>query len=239
MIMEDAQHTDSGSAEGLDQAGEYNLWSNEGSQRRQTEDVVSHLGPPPLLRSTGELSSHSPQQWTTSASTRQSGRGEATQNPTMTGQPVQLTDLMQLIQLQTTTNQALEERRLRLEEEKMKLERERLAQERTREANRAAEAAQHQAARLKERELDRRLKEVPQLPRMTEDEDVEMYLMGFEKRMKSLEIRGWTTFAPFCLHGPFRQQKLWVEKIVRTMLWSSKSSFRPLRVREVLLGRES
>jgi len=84
--------------------------------------------------------------------------------------------------------QLQEERRLRLEEERMQLERERLAQETARETKRAVEAALEKAARLKERELDRRLREVPQLPRMKDEEDMEMYLLGFEKWMSSLEI---------------------------------------------------
>ena len=70
-------------------------------------------------------------------------------------QPVQLSDILHMMQLQSRASQALEERRLRLEEEKMQLERERLAEEKVREANRAAAAAQDKAARTKERELDR------------------------------------------------------------------------------------
>ena len=105
----------------------------------------------------------------------------------VTDQPVQLADLLHMMQRQNAASQALEERRLKLEEDKMQLERERLANEKVREANQAAAAAQDKAARIKERELDRRLKEVPQLPRMT---DEEMYLVGFEKR-------GCATFVPF------------------------------------------
>jgi hypothetical protein len=84
--------------------------------------------------------------------------------------------------------QDLEERRLQLEEQKIQLERERMEKETAREASQAAAIALDKAARLKERDLDRLLKEVPQLPRMSEEEDVEMYLAGFEKRMNSLEI---------------------------------------------------
>ena len=63
-----------------------------------------------------------------------------------------------------------------------------MEKENAREASQAAATALDKATRLKERDLDRRLKEVPQLPRMSEEEDVEMYLAGFEKRMNSLEI---------------------------------------------------
>ena len=112
-----------------------------------------------------------------------------------TDQSVQLSDLLQLMSQQEeqrrrdeAARQALEERRLRLEELKIQLERERMEKENAREASQAAATALDKATRLKERDLDRRLKEVPQLPRMSEEEDVEMYLAGFEKRMNSLEI---------------------------------------------------
>lgn len=39
-----------------------------------------------------------------------------------------------------------------------------------------------------EREMDRKLKEFAQLPRMTEDEDIELYISSFEKRLLSVEI---------------------------------------------------
>ena len=111
-----------------------------------------------------------------------------------TDQSVQLSDLLQLMSQQEeqrrrdeAARQALEERRLRLEELKIQLERERMEKENAREASQAAATA---ATRLKERDLDRRLKEVPQLPRMSEEEDVEMYLAGFEKRMNSHMIGG-------------------------------------------------
>ena len=63
-----------------------------------------------------------------------------------------------------------------------------MEKENAREASQAAATALDKATRLKERDLDRCLKEVPQLPRMSKEEDVEMYLAGFEKRMNSLEI---------------------------------------------------
>ena len=112
-----------------------------------------------------------------------------------TDQSVQLSDLLQLMSQQEeqrrrdeAARQALEERRLRLEELKIQLERERMEKENAREASQAAATALDKATRLKEQDLDRRLKEVPQLPRMSEEEDVEMYLAGFKKRMNSLEI---------------------------------------------------
>jgi hypothetical protein len=52
------------------------------------------------------------------------------------------------------------------------------------EARRAGDALQDK----KERELDRRLREVSQLPQMKEDEDVEVYLDNFEARLRGLEI---------------------------------------------------
>ena len=112
-----------------------------------------------------------------------------------TDQSVQLSDLLQLMSQQEgqrrrdeAARQALEERLLRLEEQKIQLERERMEKENAREASQAAATAVDKATRLKEWDLDCRLKEVPQLPRMSEEEDVEMYLAGFEKRMNSLEI---------------------------------------------------
>ena len=129
-----------------------------------------------------------------------------------TDQSVQLSDVLQLMSQQEeqrrrdeAARQALEERRLRLEELKIQLERERMEKENAREASQAAATALDKA---KERDLDRRLKEVPQLPRMSEEEDVEMYLAGFEKRMNSLEIphdRWVANLHPLLLHGHLEQ----------------------------------
>ena len=91
----------------------------------------------------------------------------------------QLSDLLQLMSQQEeqrrrdeAARQALEERRLWLEEQKIQLERERMEKENAREAPHCP----GQSHRLKERDLDRRLGEVPQLPRMSEEEDMEMVL---------------------------------------------------------------
>ena len=45
-----------------------------------------------------------------------------------------------------------------------------------------------QEEKKKERELDRHMKEVAQLPWMKEDENVQQYLHSFEERMRILEI---------------------------------------------------
>lgn len=166
-------------------------------QGMENSELLYSQEPPPLQRIDsregngewpGYQRSYQYQQQSPDYESRGNQPLSTTPQATVTNQPVQLSDLLHMMQLQNAASQALEERRLRLEEEKMQLERERLADERTREARRVAAAAEDKAARIKERELDRRLKEIPQLPRMTNDEDVEMYLVGFEKRMKSLEI---------------------------------------------------
>ncbi len=97
----------------------------------------------------------------------------------------------------------LEMKKLELKERKLRqlttAEEARRAAEETREENRlqlqiTAEATRRIAdehreeERRKERVLDRRLRETAQLPRMKEDEDVEIYLESFESRLLGLEI---------------------------------------------------
>ena len=77
---------------------------------------------------------------------------------------------------------------LALEKRKLELEEKRLQQESEQEARRREDSKLEADRWRKDHELDRRLKEISQLPRMSEEEDVEMYLARFEQRMKSLEI---------------------------------------------------
>jgi hypothetical protein len=77
---------------------------------------------------------------------------------------------------------------MHLEMKKLELEEKRLQQNATAEEARRAAEARREEERKKERDLDRRLREIAQLPRMSENEDVELYLESFEFRLQSLEI---------------------------------------------------
>ena len=72
--------------------------------------------------------------------------------------------------------------------ELLALEREKLEAERVRQAERDSAKRQEEARRLREREMDRKLKEAPPFPRMTETADVELYVSDFEHHMQDLEI---------------------------------------------------
>ena len=89
------------------------------------------------------------------------------------------------LQQETELRYKAEERR---HAELMALEQRRLNQMAASEAARTAQMQREQDERKKERELDRRLKEMPPLPRMETDGCVEMFLLTFENRMKTLEI---------------------------------------------------
>ena len=77
---------------------------------------------------------------------------------------------------------------MNLEMKKLELEEKRLQQTATAEEARRVAETHREEERKKERDLDRRLREIAQLPRMMEDEDVELYLESFESRLRSLEI---------------------------------------------------
>ena len=99
---------------------------------------------------------------------------------------------LEKVEARQAAEQAKEEARhqewLALEKRKLELEEKCLQQESEQEARRREDRKQEADRRRKHHELDRRLKEISQLPRMSEEEDVEMYLAHFEQRMKSLEI---------------------------------------------------
>ena len=77
---------------------------------------------------------------------------------------------------------------MNLELKKLELEEKRLQQITTAEEARRVAETHREEERKKERDLDRRLREIAQLPWMMEDEDVELYLESFESRLRSLEI---------------------------------------------------
>ena len=77
---------------------------------------------------------------------------------------------------------------MKLEMKKLELEEKKMQQAATAEEARRVAEARREEERKKERDLDRRLWEIAQLARMTEDEDVELYLESFESRIRSLEI---------------------------------------------------
>ena len=98
-----------------------------------------------------------------------------------------------------------EKRHLKL----LALEREKIEAERVRQAERDSAKRQEEARRLREREMDRKLKEAPPFPRMTETADVELYVSDFEHYMQDLEIPSiqWLTSlhpVPCYLTGPGR-----------------------------------
>ena len=72
--------------------------------------------------------------------------------------------------------------------ESLALEREKLEAERVRQAERDSAKRQEEARCLRKREMDRKLKEAPPFPRMTETADVELYVSDFEHHMQDLEI---------------------------------------------------
>ena len=99
---------------------------------------------------------------------------------------------LEKVEARRAAEQAKEEERhqewLALEKRKLELEEKHLQQESEQEARHREDSKQEADRRRKDHELDRRLKEISQLPKMSEEEDVEMYLERFEQRMKSLKI---------------------------------------------------
>ena len=74
---------------------------------------------------------------------------------------------------------------IEIELKRLELEQQRLNQEaRLAEAKLAADTRRDEERR-RERDLDRRLREIAQLPYMKEDEDIELYLESFERRQRS------------------------------------------------------
>ena len=70
----------------------------------------------------------------------------------------------------------------------MELQHRRLQQEQQAEEARRTAAARQEEQRKNDREIDRKLREAPQLPKMSGDTDVEIFLADFEMQMKDLEI---------------------------------------------------
>ena len=174
-----------------------------------------------------------------------------------------MTDLMQFMLLQDErrrkdeetwrrcemeTHRQEEEQRRREEEQRhqefMTLQRQRLDNE---EALRAA-AVRQEEQHKKDKELDRRLRETPQLPKMKEDTDVEMFLVDFELHMRDLEIppgRWLTNIRPLLspwargtvdiLGEENRQQ---YPKVKETLLAAFASTKGSLGYRALTTGRE-
>ena len=114
-----------------------------------------------------------------------------------------LTDILQLLHLQeewrrqdekechteAKEQEAARHREwVRMENRKLDLEEKRLEQMVATDEARQEEEHHKELERKREREMDRKLKEFVQLPRMTEDEDIELYISSFEKRRVSIDI---------------------------------------------------
>jgi len=121
--------------------------------------------------------------------------------------PVTMADLMQFMLMQDERrrqdedawhqreieSRSREEEKRRQDEERrhqelLQLQRQRLDQDIASEGARREAARRQEEQYKKEKELERKLRETPPLPKMTEDMDVEMFLADFEQHMADLEI---------------------------------------------------
>ena len=117
----------------------------------------------------------------------------------VSGQPVTMSDFLAYMQWKDEADRRQrEEDRREMErrrqddnqrhQELMELQHRRLQQEQQAEEARRTAAARQEEQRKKDREIDRKLREAPQLPKMSGDTDVEIFLADFEMQMKDLEI---------------------------------------------------
>ena len=88
---------------------------------------------------------------------------------------------------------AQEDERRRQDDERrhqdlLQLQRERLNQEAALEKARREAQSRHEEQRKRDKELERKLRKTPPLPKMTEDADMEMCLADFEEHMADLEV---------------------------------------------------
>ena len=150
------------------------------------------------------------------------------------------TDLEEAKLQEVMKSRRLEEQRLaelekqRESEEKRHLEllafeREKLDTECRHQAEREAARRKEEARRLKERELDRKLREAPPFPRMTETVDMELYMSDFEHHMQDLEIprERWVTSLRPLLSN-------WARQTVDLLGEESRRDYQ--KVRKALLG---
>ena len=113
---------------------------------------------------------------------------------------------------------------LELEKRKLDFEEKRWQQHAAMEEAQRATDAQREKERKKDRDLDRRLREVSQLPRMKENEDIEVYLDNFEARLQGLEIpeERWTDNLRPLL-------STWALQVIDALSWTEQKKYKSVK----------